>query len=196
MHRHEKRFFMDLCTSALAGNISLQTDTAQSFLQDMAPLEVSWSSTWRCGMKTISPSARLRTFLCATAFAAVVALGSANAQAPEDLVELVEKADIDGDGNIAWSEVLSSRENAFGRLDRNGDGIIDSNDRPRIGRDKFDSAFEKVSRTSDANGDGSVSRTEMMDAPSPIFVAGDIDGDKVLTAEELNALRTNGSNDH
>ncbi|MEL7453799.1 MAG: hypothetical protein AAGJ50_10565 [Pseudomonadota bacterium] len=110
----------------------------------------------------------------------------AAAQTPERLA----LADTNGDGNIDWHEVIELRSTTFERLDRNGDGYADSNDSPRFarGRERFNEAFARIEKA-DRDGDGRVSRSEMLDAPAPLFEKGDVDGDKILSAEELAELR-------
>jgi hypothetical protein len=119
----------------------------------------------------------------------VVGVSPAFAQ-NRDPVQLLAEADANGDGAISWSEVIALRTQNFERLDRNGDGYIDANDRPRgpFGA-RFDEAFTQVKSQFDANGDQRVSRAEMIDAPAPVFTQGDVDGNGVLSAEELSALR-------
>ncbi|MEL6781520.1 MAG: hypothetical protein AAFO51_04030 [Pseudomonadota bacterium] len=116
--------------------------------------------------------------------------GSASAQAADRLA----KADANGDGAIAWQEMLDMRSAAFERLDRNKDGFADADDSPRFGPGKvrYGEALAQL-QDADANGDGRISQTEMMDAPAPMFDEGDADGDKVLSAEELTALRESKS---
>lgn len=107
-----------------------------------------------------------------------------------DPLEMLAEADANNDGAIAWTEVVALRTQNFNRLDRNGDGVISTRDRPRgpFGA-RFDEAFAQVQRQFDANFDGRVSRAEMVGAPAPIFTQGDVDGNRVLSAEELSALR-------
>lgn len=107
-----------------------------------------------------------------------------------DPVEMFAVADANNDGAISWSEVLAVRTQNFERLDRNNDGYISARDRPRgpFGA-RFDEAFAQVQTQFDANSDRRVSRPEMIDAPAPAFTRGDVDGDGVLSAGELSALR-------
>lgn len=114
------------------------------------------------------------------------ATGSASAQSLERLAE----ADTNGDGNIEWQEMLDLRAATFARLDRNGDGFADRNDSPRMGpgKSRFNEALNKI-QSADANGDGRISESEMINGPAPLFDVGDTNGDKVLSAEELSALR-------
>ncbi|MEO0982838.1 MAG: hypothetical protein AAFX03_09335 [Pseudomonadota bacterium] len=120
------------------------------------------------------------------AIAVVAVSGNAAAQSTERLA----RADANGDGAIEWQEMLDMRSAAFERLDRNSDGFADANDSPRFGpgKSRFGEALAQI-QDADADGDGRISRTEMMEAPAPMFDEGDADGDKVLSAEELTALR-------
>jgi len=108
-----------------------------------------------------------------------------------DPLQLISEADANGDGAVSWPEVIAMRTQTFARLDRNKDGVISATDRPRgaFGA-RFDQAFASVKSQFDANGDNKVSRSEMVDAPSPIFDRGDANGDRVLSAEEFAALRS------
>jgi len=122
--------------------------------------------------------------------ACTLAWPSVAAAQQRDPVEMLAEADANGDGAISWEEVVALRTQNFQRLDRNNDGYISANDRPRgpFGA-RFDEAFVQVKRQFDANSDGRVSRAEMIGAPAPVFKRGDVDGDGVLSAQELSALR-------
>lgn len=112
--------------------------------------------------------------------------GSASAQSMDRLAE----ADANGDGNIEWQEMLDMRAGIFERLDRNGDGFVDSQDAPRFGpgRSRFAEALANL-EGADADGDGRVTEAELLESPAPLFEEGDTDGDGVLSAEEIAALR-------
>ena len=111
---------------------------------------------------------------------------SAAAQTAEQLAQ----ADANGDGSVSKQELLDMRAAMFGKLDRNSDGFADSSDAPAFGppKKKFEEAFAKV-KPADANGDGRVSKQEMVGAPTPRFDAGDKDKDGVLSSTEIAALR-------
>lgn len=140
------------------------------------------------GYPSMTIKSKFQSSLCAMVAGAVIfaASGTASAQTINRLAE----ADANGDGNITWQEMLDTRSAMFARLDRNGDGFIDSKDSPRMGpmKARFEEALAGV-QGADANGDGRVSRSEMLDGPAPLFEKGDTDGDKVLSAAELSALR-------
>ena len=123
-------------------------------------------------------------------FACVLNPPVAAAQA-RDPVQLISEADANRDGAVSWAEVIAMRTQTFARLDRNRDGLISAADRPwGAFAARFDQAFASVKSQFDANSDNRVSRAEMVDAPSPAFDRGDANGDRVLSAQELAALRS------
>ncbi len=110
-----------------------------------------------------------------------------------DPEELIARADANEDGNISWEEVVALRSGAFDRLDRNTDGIVNSQDRPRGPLAvRFDNAFARVQADFDTDRDGELTKEEMLGAPAPMFEQGDLDADGMLTAEEMTALRAQG----
>ncbi|MFN3229571.1 MAG: EF-hand domain-containing protein [Asticcacaulis sp.] len=121
--------------------------------------------------------------------AALAVLFGTSAATAQSLDRLSE-ADANKDGNITWSEVMAMRTGIFERLDRNTDGFVDNKDSPSFGpgKSRFQDAFEKV-KSFDANGDGRVSRKELLNAPPTVFAEGDTNGDKILSSKELSALR-------
>lgn len=111
---------------------------------------------------------------------------AASAQSAEQLAQ----ADSNGDGSVSKQELMDLRADMFGKLDRNGDGFADSKDSPAFGppKKKFEEAFDKV-KVVDANGDGRISKQEMMGAPTPRFDAADADKNGILSSAEIAALR-------
>ncbi|MEM7767796.1 MAG: EF-hand domain-containing protein [Pseudomonadota bacterium] len=143
-------------------------------------------------MTNIKPNyvfALLLTGAAAMAVATAPAIGQE--PSPE---QMMARADANGDGDISWDEVMTLRTQSFERLDRNDDGVVSVDDRPRgpmAGR--FDTGLARVQVQFDADGDGQVTEEEMMGAPAPAFEQGDVDEDGVLTAEEIAALRAGAS---
>ncbi len=128
-----------------------------------------------------------------TTLAGGVIVSPAQAQpADRDPHALFAQADANGDGDVAWQEIIDMRTAMFGRLDRNGDGVVDASDRPRPARfgKRFDEGFTNLKNQFDADEDGRVARAEMIEAPSPAFEAADANSDGVLDADELAAVRS------
>lgn len=124
----------------------------------------------------------------------VAALAPAHATPSErDLDQLTTRADANNDGDITWSEVVEMRTQVFSRLDRNSNGFVEANDRPRVLGARFDEAFAQLQRQFDANSDRRVSRAEMLNSQSLSFEAGDVNGDRVLSSDEIAALRARSS---
>lgn len=111
--------------------------------------------------------------------------GAAAAQSAEQLVQ----ADSNGDGNISKQESLDMRAANFAKLDRNDDGFADSKDSPPFGppKKKFEEVFAQV-KAADANGDGRISKQEIVGAPTPRFDAADADKNGILTKAEMSAM--------
>jgi hypothetical protein len=120
---------------------------------------------------------------------AVLALIAMPAAASAQSAEQLAQADSNGDGSVSKQELMDLRADMFGKLDRNGDGFADSKDSPTFGppKKKFEEAFAKV-KAADANGDGRVSRQEMIGAPTPRFDAADKDKNGILSSAEIAAL--------
>jgi len=122
-----------------------------------------------------------------------VAMGEhALAQQPPsaEAQNMLAQADANGDGNLEWAEVTSMRLEMFSRLDRNGDGFADEDDTPGLmGRNRYLEALGNLLPRFDSNEDQRISKDEMLNGPSPAFTLGDLNGDKVLSAAELQELR-------
>ena len=133
---------------------------------------------------------KTRTLITVAATLALLPIAgtAAHAQSKAEVEELLKQADANSDGQITWAEVEKLRASSFARLDRNGDGYIDNSDRPSMFRRRFDQAMTKVVEF-DANGDGRISQSEMMNAEAPAFTKVDTNGDKVVTSDEIQAMR-------
>ncbi|MEL7218631.1 MAG: hypothetical protein AAGK01_09395 [Pseudomonadota bacterium] len=124
--------------------------------------------------------------LASTCLAAMPAAAQAS-----NMQEMVEKADANGDGDISWSEIEAARLEVFQRVDRNGDGVVNTADRPpRAFAGRFDQALERLQTDFDSDRDGQITEAEMLAAPAPIFEQGDTDENGILTADEMAALNT------
>lgn len=107
-----------------------------------------------------------------------------------DFGEMLSRADANGDGAVTREELVGSRQNIFSRLDRNEDGVVSSKDRPPpLVRKRFEEAFSQLSKQFDADSNGILTHDEFVSGPTPGFDVGDVDGDDVLTAEEISNLK-------
>ena len=129
-----------------------------------------------------------KSLLVALCIATAIAGGADARQG--DPEAMTARADANGDGDITWEEMTALRAQTFARLDRNGDGVVNSGDSPPppfSGR--FNDALQTLQADFDANGDGEIVQSELLEAPAPMFEAGDSNRDSVLSAEEISALR-------
>ena len=97
------------------------------------------------------------------------------------------EADADHDGTITRAEFKAYRAALFDRLDRNKDGVLTAEDRPRLASKRHGqpSMIERY----DANKDGKVDRAEFVDGPTPLFDKIDSNGDGVISKAELEAAQ-------
>jgi EF hand len=107
------------------------------------------------------------------------------------LLEQIDGADSNRDGSISKPELIAFRAKNFGRLDRNGDGVLMRSDIPAMAkrlRPELD--FDRLLKQFDANKDSRVSRSEFVDGPTTIFDAADTNKDGVLSkAERTTAVK-------
>ena len=135
----------------------------------------------------LSKQLKLSLLACLGGLSLLATTGAASAQDGGRLAA----ADSNGDGAIEWQEVVDMREAGFERMDRNSDGAVNSDDSPRFGpgKSRFTQAFEELVANADANDDGSISKTEMLEAPAPRFTSADVNKDGVLSADEIKSLQ-------
>lgn len=108
--------------------------------------------------------------------------------------EMLSRADSNGDGQVTRKELVKSRSKTLERLDRNKDGVINTADRPpRPFSKRFDEAFSRIVDEFDASDDGQVTRKEFVQGPTTGFDAADLDGDDILSADEIAKLAPSDS---
>ncbi|HEX4272674.1 MAG TPA: EF-hand domain-containing protein [Rhizomicrobium sp.] len=109
-----------------------------------------------------------------------------------DLSRMLEKADANGDGVITKAEFTDARAKLFDRLDRNHDGYLSKDDKPRfsLGRGGNGDRLQQMILIFDKDGDGKISRDEFVNGPSFLFDRADTNHDGVVDAGELAAFRS------
>jgi Ca2+-binding EF-hand superfamily protein len=104
------------------------------------------------------------------------------------LLEQLEGADSNKDGNVSKAELKNFRAANFGRLDRNGDGVLMRSDIPAMAkRFRPEVDFDRLLKQFDANKDNKVSRSEFVDGPTTIFDMADSNKDGLLSKAERTA---------
>lgn len=103
--------------------------------------------------------------------------------------------DANNDGVVTWAEMTDDMTRAFAIYDRNSDGVITAQEMDATGDVREGAAFAGLIyrhfKDLDTNGDGKVSRDEMVAAVKYIFDAADLDhGGKLTSAEWQNAPGT------
>lgn len=100
-------------------------------------------------------------------------------------------ADADRDGSVTRTEFVRHRDASFGRLDRNGDGVVSPADFPRLASRRPE-AFARLTEAfggADRNGDGAISRGELAQTPPVMFGRADTNRDGRVTRAEYDAAR-------
>lgn len=112
-------------------------------------------------------------------------------EALEKVAEMMTEADLNEDGRTTRAELNQHRAQMFARLDRNEDGIISADDRPRlrIAQRRFDPAFEQVRSIFDSNMDGRVTLNEWNRSDPDVFALLDRNEDGAVTRAELPSPR-------
>lgn len=127
--------------------------------------------------------------IIALALAAGLGAPALAQSAPRDPVEVIARADADGDGMISRQEVAIARGQVFARLDRNANGILDDADLPSrpFARRATAGRFEEMRASFDMNGDGNIDELEFINGPSPVFDQVDANGDGFVSEPEIDA---------
>jgi hypothetical protein len=105
-----------------------------------------------------------------------------------------DMGDTNRDGSLDIDEIAALRMRGFDRADTNGDGLLskaeqDAAAAKRKRRGEMASlAGEGHLERLDADGDGSVSRTEFRDAPRPFLELIDANADGAIDRDEMNRL--------
>jgi len=136
-----------------------------------------------------------------------------------DPCTMLGHADKDGDGAITRDEFRNSRIEAFARFDSNSDGFLDAADRPARHQkstdakpageqDQADGTVRQgqwsrhghhgwhhrggkgLLERMDANADGKLSQDEFVEGAMSRFDKADTDGNGVLDAKELEAMKS------
>ena len=116
-----------------------------------------------------------------------IVLAQPSPEALGKITEMMIEADLNGDGKTTRAELNQHRAQMFAKLDRNEDGVIDKQDRPKrpIAKRKFEPAFEQAKAIFDKNEDGRVTLDEWNRSDPDIFAILDSNGDGVITRAEL-----------
>jgi hypothetical protein len=125
---------------------------------------------------------------CAAALSACMPL---TARSRPDAAQMLESADANHDGTVTRMEFIAARASRFSKLDRNGDGYIDTSDLPKRFR-KRQKASERLSALImqfDKDGDGRISREEFVNGPTLAFDRADTNHDGMLSPAELKGAK-------
>lgn len=118
---------------------------------------------------------------------------------------MLHAADANGDNSVTRAEVESLQAEMFEWMDRNGDGVLSSDDRSPMHRRMAAIHAERMEdggegrrgrhgrrggrghEARDANGDGQISREEFLGGENAVFDRLDTNNDDVISPDELDA---------
>lgn len=121
-------------------------------------------------MRTLST---LAIALAAAAFCASAAAQTAAAPAAKPAAERKDPRDVDGDHRASWDEYRKAMSDNFTRLDKNGDGVLESAELPqqpppkpgqKLARAQFESGLRASFDHLDKNKDGFLAGDEFPEA--------------------------------
>lgn len=96
------------------------------------------------------------------------------------------EADTNDDGQITKAEATAFKEKKFAEIDKNGDGVLTDDERPRRGGGDKAGRPGRMHRA-DADGDGKVTKAEFVVGSTRWFERLDADGDEIITQQELES---------
>ena len=104
--------------------------------------------------------------------------------------------DTDGDGNISQAEYMEYKQQKaqrrFQSMDNNGDGVVSQeefNNAKHFGKKYGKHGKGKIFSRLDKDGNGEITQGESLTAWTEWFTKIDLNGDKVVTADEVNQYR-------
>jgi hypothetical protein len=122
-----------------------------------------------------------------------LAATTAQAQLQPDPAQIFEAADANKDSKITQDEYRAARAKLFSKLDRNGDGFIDKQDkRRRLRTQKEGEGEDRLAEFMgeyDTDGDGRISQAEFNNHPMQGFERVDTDKNGELSAAEIAAAK-------
>jgi Ca2+-binding EF-hand superfamily protein len=133
-----------------------------------------------------------RTLACLAAVLCLAPAASAQTcRAQKQVFRMLEKSDINRDGDVTRIEFRDYRASEFPRLNRNQDNYISSADLPSLLEEKVivDITREMIEEF-DTDGDMKVSRREFDAGPTLAFNSIDRDGNGIATRYEIVAARS------
>jgi Ca2+-binding EF-hand superfamily protein len=110
--------------------------------------------------------------------------GDAAAQRSERVFEVL---DADDDGFVDRAELRQARGQRFGRMDRDGDGVVSAEEIEAL-RARARRLIEARLNAADADDDGAITRAEFDALEYRLIAKGDRDGDGRVSADEFRAF--------
>lgn len=123
--------------------------------------------------------------------------GSAQAQAAGEaqarMIEMLQGADTNKDGQLTKAELSKALQERFGMMDRNRNGWVNADDAPGFGRSTFMDRVMPIVKERDANGDGKLTYAEFAKRPMDVFTTVDTDANsEVQLSVLIDAIKAGG----